>query len=105
MAERMAQIEQRAVTLLGPAGSGQLTKLINQLLFNICCAGVAEVLPMAAKLGLDPEKALAMATSTPAALIGMGGSLGHLAVGRRADMVYLAPDWHVQKIWWGGIAL
>lgn len=57
------------------------------------------------QVGLDPEKALAMATSTPAALIGMGGSLGHLAVGRRADMVYLAPDWHVQKIWWGGMAL
>jgi 3-hydroxyisobutyrate dehydrogenase-like beta-hydroxyacid dehydrogenase len=41
---------------MGAVGSGQLTKLINQLLFNINVAGVAEVLPMAAKLGLDPEK-------------------------------------------------
>ena len=41
---------------MGAVGCGQLTKLINQLLFNISCAGVAEVLPMAAKLGLDPEK-------------------------------------------------
>ncbi len=41
---------------MGDVGSGQLTKLINQLLFNISCAGIAEVLPMAAKLGLDPVK-------------------------------------------------
>jgi len=44
------------VIYMGAAGSGQLTKLVNQLLFNICAAGVAEILPMAAKLGLDPEK-------------------------------------------------
>ena len=41
---------------MGPTGSGQLTKLVNQLLFNISCAAIAEILPMAAKLGLDPEK-------------------------------------------------
>jgi 3-hydroxyisobutyrate dehydrogenase-like beta-hydroxyacid dehydrogenase len=41
---------------MGDAGSGQLAKLINQLLFNINCAAIAEVLPMAAKLGIDPEK-------------------------------------------------
>ena len=41
---------------MGEIGCGQLTKLINQLLFNISAAGIAEVLPMAAKLGLDPEK-------------------------------------------------
>ncbi|MBW1962408.1 MAG: NAD-binding protein [Deltaproteobacteria bacterium] len=45
-----------SLVYMGAVGSGQLTKLINQLLFNISCAGVAEVLPMAAKLGLDPEK-------------------------------------------------
>lgn len=41
---------------MGGIGSGQLTKLVNQLLFNISCAAIAEILPMAAKLGLDPEK-------------------------------------------------
>jgi 3-hydroxyisobutyrate dehydrogenase-like beta-hydroxyacid dehydrogenase len=41
---------------MGEIGSGQLTKLINQLLFNINVAALAEVLPMAIKLGLDPEK-------------------------------------------------
>ena len=48
---------------MGDVGSGQLTKLINQLLFNISCAGVAEVLPMAAKLGLDPEKVTQVVTT------------------------------------------
>jgi 3-hydroxyisobutyrate dehydrogenase-like beta-hydroxyacid dehydrogenase len=41
---------------MGGAGSGQLSKLINQLLFDINCAAIAEVLPMAVKLGIDPEK-------------------------------------------------
>ena len=51
------------IVYMGNVGSGQLTKLINQLLFNICCAGVAEVLPMAAKLGLDPEKVTEVVTT------------------------------------------
>lgn len=41
---------------MGEAGNGQLAKLINQLLCDINCAAIAEVLPMAAKLGIDPEK-------------------------------------------------
>lgn len=41
---------------MGETGSGQLSKLINQLLFDINCAAIAEVLPMAVKLGIDPVK-------------------------------------------------
>ena len=41
---------------MGAVGSGQLAKLINQLLFDINCAALAEVLPMAVKLGMDAEK-------------------------------------------------
>jgi 3-hydroxyisobutyrate dehydrogenase-like beta-hydroxyacid dehydrogenase len=51
------------IVYMGKVGSGQLTKLINQLLFNISCAGIAEVLPMAAKLGLDPEKVTQVVTT------------------------------------------
>ena len=40
---------------MGPTGSGQLAKLVNQLLFDINAAALAEVLPMAAKMGLDPD--------------------------------------------------
>jgi len=41
---------------MGDAGCGQLSKLINQLLFDINCAAIAEILPMAVKLGIDPTK-------------------------------------------------
>jgi len=48
---------------MGEIGSGQLTKLVNQLLFNINVAALAEVLPMAAKLGLDPDKVAQVVTT------------------------------------------
>ena len=51
------------IVYTGKVGNGQLTKLINQLLFNICCAGIAEVLPMAVKLGLDTEKVTEVVTN------------------------------------------
>ena len=51
------------VVYMGGVGCGQLTKLINQLLFNISCAGLAEVLPMAAKLGLDPGQVAQVVTT------------------------------------------
>ena len=41
---------------VGDTGSGQLTKLVNQLLFDINMAALAEVLPLAVKMGLDPVK-------------------------------------------------
>jgi 3-hydroxyisobutyrate dehydrogenase-like beta-hydroxyacid dehydrogenase len=44
------------ILYMGAVGSGQLAKLVNQLLFDINCAALAEILPMAAALGLDPEK-------------------------------------------------
>ena len=50
------------VLLVGQVGSGQLAKLVNQLLFNISCAAIAEVLPMAAKLSLDPQKVTEVVT-------------------------------------------
>ena len=43
------------ILYMGAVGSGQLTKLINQLLFDINAAALAEVLPMAVKMGLDPD--------------------------------------------------
>ncbi len=52
-----------AIIYMGAVGSGQLTKMINQLLYNISCAGLAEVLPMAVKLGLDPEKVAQVVTT------------------------------------------
>lgn len=41
------------VLYLGRSGNGQLAKLVNQLLFDMNAAAIAEILPMAVKLGLD----------------------------------------------------
>jgi 3-hydroxyisobutyrate dehydrogenase-like beta-hydroxyacid dehydrogenase len=43
------------ILYMGPSGSGQLTKLVNQLLFDINAAALGEVLPMAIRMGLDPD--------------------------------------------------
>ena len=48
---------------LGPLGSGQLAKMINNVLYNVSCAALAEVMPMAVKLGLDPEKMTEVVTT------------------------------------------
>ena len=44
------------IVQMGSIGNGQLTKLTNQLLLNISCAAIAEVIPFAVKLGLDAEQ-------------------------------------------------
>jgi 3-hydroxyisobutyrate dehydrogenase-like beta-hydroxyacid dehydrogenase len=41
------------ILFMGATGNGQLTKLINQLLYDINVAALAEILPMAVKMGLD----------------------------------------------------
>jgi len=44
------------ILYMGETGTGQLAKLVNQLLFDINAAALGEILPMAAHLGLDPTK-------------------------------------------------
>lgn len=41
---------------MGAVGSGQLAKMINNVIYNTNIASLAEMLPMAVKLGLAPEK-------------------------------------------------
>ena len=41
---------------MGAVGNGQLTKMLNNIVYNANIAALAEVLPMSVKLGLDPEK-------------------------------------------------
>jgi 3-hydroxyisobutyrate dehydrogenase-like beta-hydroxyacid dehydrogenase len=55
---------------MGAVGNGQLAKLVNNLLYNTSCAAIAEILPMAVKLGLDPEKVCRVITT------GSGRSFG-----------------------------
>ncbi|MCU0561005.1 MAG: NAD(P)-dependent oxidoreductase [Desulfobacterales bacterium] len=51
----------RTVIFMGGPGCGQLAKVINNVFFNISCAAVAELLPLAVKMGLDAEKMIAVA--------------------------------------------
>jgi 3-hydroxyisobutyrate dehydrogenase-like beta-hydroxyacid dehydrogenase len=51
------------IIYVGPSGNGQLMKLTNQLLFDIHCAALAEVLPMSVKMGLDPEQVITVTRS------------------------------------------
>lgn len=53
-------------------------------------------------LGFAPERALALATSAPAAAIGRGDTVGHLLPGRIADMVHLTQDFRLNRVWSAG---
>ena len=51
--------------------------------------------------GVDPVAAVAAASSTPAALLGLADR-GALATGLRADLVVLDRDWRVRRVMRGG---
>ncbi len=52
----------KAVTLLGPAGAGQLTKMVNQILCAGAIQGAAEALAFGEQAGLDMELVLQAVT-------------------------------------------
>ncbi len=62
-AEPVLKIYAKALSLMGPVGSGQLTKMVNQ----ICIAGLVQALSegmnFAMKAGLDTEKVLSVITA------------------------------------------
>src|SRR3954469_23828969 len=49
----------KTITYCGPSGSGQLTKLVNQVLVSVTNLAVSEALVLARKGGLDPQKTVA----------------------------------------------
>lgn len=49
----------KAITLIGPAGSGQLAKMVNQVCIAGIVQGLAEALHFAKRAGLDVEKVIA----------------------------------------------
>lgn len=55
-----------------------------------------------AMLGAAPEEALRMATASPADSIGQANR-GRLIPGAVADLLALDADWHVRRVWAGGI--
>ena len=54
------------------------------------------------EVGISPERALAMATSVPAGVMGLQHRHGHLMAGRAADMVHLDAAFALQAVWRGG---
>ena len=48
----------KASALMGPAGAGQLTKMVNQILIAGVVQGLSEGLNFAMKAGLDPEQVI-----------------------------------------------
>ncbi len=49
----------RAITLIGPSGAGQLTKMVNQICVAGVVQGLAEALNFGLKAGLDMDKVVA----------------------------------------------
>ena len=58
-AEKVIAAYARTCTLLGPAGSGQLAKMVNQICIAGLVQGLAEGIHFAKKAGLDVEKLIA----------------------------------------------
>ncbi|MCA0303604.1 MAG: NAD(P)-dependent oxidoreductase [Proteobacteria bacterium] len=58
-AKPVADAFSRAITLIGPPGTGQITKMMNQMCIAGIVQGLAEALNLGQRSGLDMEKALA----------------------------------------------
>ena len=58
-AEPVLRAYGRAVTLLGPPGAGQLTKMVNQICIGGLIQGLAEAINFAQRAGLDTDLVLA----------------------------------------------
>ncbi|PZQ97635.1 MAG: N-acetylglucosamine-6-phosphate deacetylase [Cereibacter sphaeroides] len=53
-------------------------------------------------IGIPAERALAMATSVPAGVMGLGNKVGHLGPGRVADMIHIDAGWSMDSVWLAG---
>ena len=49
----------KAITLIGPSGSGQITKMMNQMCIAGIVQGLSEALNLGQRAGLDMEKVMA----------------------------------------------
>lgn len=58
-AEPVIKVYAKAATNMGPAGSGQLTKMVNQICIAGLVQGLSEALNFAKRAGLDTDKVLA----------------------------------------------
>ena len=57
---------------------------------------------MIAQTGIDLRRAVAMASATPAAFLGLADRTGAIAPGLSADLILVDDDWQVKRSWIGG---
>jgi len=81
----------RAVTHMGPSGSGQLTKMVNQICIAGLVQGLAEGLAFAEKAGLDGHQVIDV-ISKGAAQSWQMENRGHTMLDRKFDFGF-AVDW------------
>ncbi len=81
----------RAVTLMGPVGSGQLTKMVNQICIAGLLQGLAEGMSFAQRVGLDGHRVLDV-ISKGAAQSWQMDNRGHTMLDDRFDFGF-AVDW------------
>ena len=62
-AEPVLKIYAKAITLIGPAGAGQLTKMVNQICIAGLVQGLSEAMNFAVRAGLDTDKVLSVITA------------------------------------------
>ncbi|MGB0721921.1 MAG: NAD(P)-dependent oxidoreductase [Gammaproteobacteria bacterium] len=90
-AEPVIEAFARAVTLMGPAGAGQLTKMVNQICIGGLLQGLSEALNFSEKAGLDSHKVLDV-ISKGAAQSWQMENRGHTMVDDQFDFGF-AVDW------------
>jgi 3-hydroxyisobutyrate dehydrogenase-like beta-hydroxyacid dehydrogenase len=89
--EPMALAYSRSVTLMGPVGSGQLAKMVNQILLANTVQGVAEAVAFAQATGLDTARLFEVLTKGAAWSRPMETRWGPMVEGR-FDFGF-AVDW------------
>ncbi|MBL7466209.1 amidohydrolase family protein, partial [Escherichia coli] len=67
---------------------------------TLTMAGAVKGMMAQGRVGLDV--AVRMASATPAAFLGLGGQLGRIAPGFRADLVLVDDAMDVLRSWIGG---
>jgi 3-hydroxyisobutyrate dehydrogenase-like beta-hydroxyacid dehydrogenase len=81
-AEPVLRAYGRAVTLLGPPGAGQLTKMVNQICIGGLLQGLAEAVNFAQRAGLDTDQVLATISKGAAQSWQMDNRWQSMAAGR-----------------------
>ncbi len=81
----------KAITLIGPAGAGQLTKMVNQICIAGLVQGLSEGMNFAVRAGLDTEKVLSVITAGAAGSWQMSNR-GKTMVADKFDFGF-AVDW------------